>query len=102
MGAGSVSYFTCNVYAAPECLIPIAIYVLDTPTVPQDIASQAASIRCGNWYYDPASNTDYMLVIGKFRYCNNDDLGGSCLTVYPYLSRCCKFLFDHTNFHMFR
>jgi hypothetical protein len=98
---GNGQTYTCNIYASPECLTLIATFSNDQPTVPSNIASQAASMRCGNWASDPALNTDYMLVIGKFRHCNNNWLGGSCFTVYPYLSRCCKFLFDHTNFYMF-
>jgi hypothetical protein len=38
-----------------------------------------------------------MLVIGRLRYCNNNWLGGSCLTLYPYLSKCCKFLFYYAS-----
>jgi hypothetical protein len=94
--------FTCQVYASAECLTPIATYSYSAPVVSQSIASRAQSIRCGNWYFDPAMNTDYMLVIGKFRHCNNNWMGGSCQNVYPVVSRCCKFLFNHANFHIFR
>jgi len=96
-----VTAYTCQVYEFPECLTPMAKFSVDAPIVSPTIASQAASIRCGNWYTDPKIDTDHMLIIGKIRHCNNNWLGGNCLTVYPYLSRCCKFPFDYTNFHMF-
>ena len=60
----------------------------DTNVVPPDISSTAASLRCGNGV---ELINDYMLVIGKLRYCTAVKLGGSCLTMYPYLGRCCKF-----------
>jgi hypothetical protein len=101
-GVVPVSLFTCNVYAYPECLSLIATYSWDAGTMARSVATQAASIRCGNWASDPTMNTDYMLVIGKFRHCNNNWLGGSCLNTFPILNRCCKFFFDHTNFYMFR
>ncbi len=96
-----ISFFTCQLYASAECLLLIASYSFDVATVSPSIASRAESIRCGNWASDPAMNTDHLIVIGKFRHCNNNWLGGSCLNVYPVLSRCCKFLVHYTNFHLF-
>jgi hypothetical protein len=80
--------FSCNVYPAPECMGTASTISFNLDDVPGDIASTAASMRCGNGV---EIMNDYMLVIGKLRYCTAVKLGGNCLTMYPYLGRCCKF-----------
>ena len=85
---GDGEKFSCNVYAAPECMGTATTISFDLDDVPTDVSSTAASLRCGNGV---ELINDYMLVIGKLRYCTAAGLGGNCLTMYPYLGRCCKF-----------